>query len=125
MLVDTFKGYEQGASYIIVYDTFGDGLRSLEFGDVDIYHSEDELKEGIIEAYYRIPDCNNDDVSEDKVDRQVIEAMVVCKVVDMNDYAREVVQSYLDKQASEEYQTYLKLREKFDPLTATSTDQKH
>lgn len=109
------KGYEEGASYIIVFDTFGEGLRSIDFGEVDIYHSEEELKDGIIEAYYRIPDCNNEDVSEDKVDRSVIEAMVICKVVDMDDYAREVVQNYLDAQTSEEYQTYLRLKERFDP----------
>lgn len=109
------KGYEEGASYVIVFDTFGEGLRSIDFGEVEIYHSEEELKEGITEAYYRIPDCNDKDVSEDKVDFDVIEAMVICKVVDMADYAKDVVQSYLDEQASEEYQTYLKLKERFDP----------
>lgn len=112
------KGYEEGASYVIVFDTFGEGLRSIDFGEVEIYHSEEELKNGIVEAYYRIPDCNNDvseGVSEDKVDFDVIEAMVICKVVDMADYAKEVVQDYLNKQTSEEYQTYLKLKERFDP----------
>lgn len=106
------KGYEEGASYIIVFDTFGD---AIDLGEVDIYHSEEELKEGIVEAYYRIPDHNNEDVSEDKVDFDVIEDMVICKVVDMADYAKGVVQEYLDKQTSDDYQTYLKLKERFEP----------
>lgn len=109
------KGYEEGASYIIVFDTFGEGLRSIGLGEVDIYHSEEELKNGIVEAYYNIPDHNNEDVSEDKVDFDVIEAMVICKVVGMADYAKNVVQSYLDDQKSEDYRTYLKLKERFDP----------
>jgi hypothetical protein len=109
--------YEQGSSYIVVYDTFGEGLRTISLGDVDIYHSEKELKEGIIETYYQVPDCNDfvDGASEDKVDPNVIEAMVICKVVDMADYAKGVIKDYLDGQKSEDYRKYLELKERFDP----------
>lgn len=109
--------YEPESSYIIVYDTFGEGLRTISLGDVDIYHSEEEFKEGIIETYYQVPDCNDslEGVSEDKVDFDVIEAMVICKVVDMADYAKKVVQGHLDNQRSEDYKKYLELKERFAP----------
>lgn len=107
--------YEPESSYIIVYDTFGEGLRTISPIEVDIYHSEKEFREGIVETYYQVPDCLDEDVSEDKVDPNVIEAMVICKVVDMADYAKGVIQDYLDGQKSEDYKKYLELKERFDP----------
>lgn len=108
-------GYKEGCSYIIVLDTLGDGLRSFDSYGIDIYHSEEELKFGIVESYYKATDILGLD-SEDspKKNKLAIESMVVCEVSNMEGYVIQTVKQHLRKEKDEEYQTYLRLKEKFE-----------
>lgn len=115
--MEDFAKPEEGKSYVIVYDTFGEGLTANpgDFGEVEIFHSKEELDCGIVEAYYRAEDMLNMDVDEDsKVSKLALESVVICEVVNMEGYAREVVTQYMQKERERDYQTYLKLKERFD-----------
>ena len=108
---------EEGKSYVIVYDTFGEGLISGPNGtsDVDIYHSKEELDMGIVDAYHIAENLLDLDVNEDsKVSKLAISSVVICEVLDMGEYAKNVVTQYLDSEREKDYQMYLKLKERFE-----------
>ncbi len=108
---------EDEKSYVIVYDTFGEGLvaNPKMTPEVEIFHNKEELDFGIVEAYYGAEDMLNLDMGDDsKVSKLAIESMVICEVVRMEDYVRSVVEGHLKEEREEDYQTYLKLKERFE-----------
>mgnify|MGYP006270098285 CR=1 FL=1 len=115
---------EEGKSYVIVYDTFGEGLISGSNGtsDVEVFHSKEELDMGIVEAYHVAGDILDLDINDDslellensKVSKLAIESLVICEVLNMGEYAKDVVTQYLDSEREKDYQTYLKLKERFE-----------
>lgn len=124
-IIELVKGFnvsdcskpEEGKSYVIVYDTFGDGLiaNSEMTTEVEIFHSKEEFDCGIVTAYYGAENVLGLDVEEDsKVSKEAIESMVICEVVRMEDYVRSVVEGHLKEEREEDYQTYLKLKERFE-----------
>jgi hypothetical protein len=118
--IEDYNKPQDGKSYIIVYDTFGDGLISDpgRSSEVEIFHSKEELDCGIVTAYYGAEDILDLDEGEDaKVSKLAIQSLVICEAVRMDDYVRGVVEEHLKKEKEEDYQIYLKLKEKFETIS--------
>ena len=101
-------------SYVILLDTMGDGLRTLE-PDIDVY-SEDELEDAIkgvlmelVEEYY------GSDISE-KDFESITDQIVICEIVNKDEMINNMLKEQIKSNNSDEdeYQTYLKLKEKYE-----------
>lgn len=109
--------------YLVFKDTMGDGLETFDSWDgIDICDGEDKLKEVILMAADELIGEEGYEMSEwkkygmeDLIDQIVIVEMDSDeKVLERNKFIRETLENYNKKQNDEEYQTYLKLKEKFE-----------
>lgn len=109
--------------YLVFKDTMGDGLETFDSWDgIDICDGEDELKEVILmaadellgEAGYEMSEWKKYGM-EDLIDQIVIvELDSDEKVLERNKFIRKTLEDCNKKQNDEEYQTYLRLKEKFE-----------
>ena len=110
-------------SYIILRDTFGDGLETISNIGLTVF-DDHELDEGINDAAemiayedgYEDPKSYNDDYK----DLPIEETLVICNLLTNDigsDYIRSVIKKHMDKETKEQYALYLKLKEKFEKDT--------
>ncbi len=105
--------------FVILRDTFGAGLRATQDG-LCVYQNGEELNQGIIRAALDI-------IAEDGLESfsdydmcnpitQLSDAIVILTFYKENssEYVQSVLLDYEKKQNDEEYQQYLKLKEKFE-----------
>jgi len=115
-----FGGTEM--TYIILRDTFGDGLETISNIGLDVIENH-HLNEYICDAaeivaneegYESVSDYNNDrNISMGGT-------LVICEIVgelrgkSVDTYILDVLKEQEEKENSEEYETYLRLKEKFE-----------
>lgn len=108
-------------TYIILRDTFGDGLETISNIGLDVIEDH-QLDEYICDAaeivanedYASVSDYHDDgNISMGKV-------LVICEIVgelkgkSVDTYILDVFKGQEEKQNKEEYELYLKLKEKFE-----------
>ena len=119
-------------SYIILRDTFGDGLETISNIGLEMF-SGDQLGDGIIGAAEIIAEEDGyEDLKsyiDDHKDLLIEETLVICEIKAMiwehcearthtcSDYIRDVIKNHMDKETKEQYALYLKLKEKFEKDT--------
>jgi hypothetical protein len=105
--------------FVILRDTFGAGLRATQ-DDLYVYQNIEELNQGIIRAAL---DIIAEDGIESFIDYDMCnpitplsDAIVVLTFYkgDSSEYVQSVLLDYEKKQNDEEYQQYLRLKEKFE-----------
>ena len=100
-------------TYIILRDTFGDGLETISNIRLDVIENH-QLNEYICDAAEIVA---NEDGSI-----TMGETLVICEIVgelkgkSVDTYILDVLKGQEEKQNSEDYQLYLKLKEKFEEL---------
>lgn len=110
-------------TYIILRDTFGDGLETISNIGVDVI-DEHQLDEYICAAAEIILQEDNqyNSVSDyhDDGNIRMGETLVICEIVKelkgyyVHNYIDEVLKKQEEKENTEEYELYLKLKEKFE-----------
>jgi hypothetical protein len=111
-------------TYIILRDTFGDGLETISNIGVDVIE-EHQLDEYICNAAEILLDEDGWDGVEayDEENIPMSETLVICEVVgelkgkNVDTYIRDVLKEKEQKENTEEYELYLKLKEKFEKDT--------
>jgi len=109
-------------TYIILRDTFGDGLETISNIGVDVIEKH-QLNEYICtwaeivaneEGYETLNTC----IEESTLPME--ETLVICEIVEtikdksVDTYIRDVLKGQEEKQNKEEYELYLKLKKKFE-----------
>jgi len=112
-------------TYIILRDTFGAGLTTFNSSGLELY-SKDQLEEGVVAAAQELLDADGIDsvyeYEEDHAPLVISDAIVICEIMDTidgtyaSDYIRNLIVESKIKQSNEEYELYLKLKEKFGDL---------
>jgi hypothetical protein len=110
-------------TYIILKDTFGNGLTTFNSSKLELY-GKDQLEEGILAAAQDLLDADEVDsvyeYEEEHAPLVIGDAIVICEIVDTIDgtytsnYIRHLIVESKIKQSNEEYELYLKLKEKFE-----------
>jgi hypothetical protein len=110
-------------TYIILRDTFGDGLTTFSSSGLELY-DKDQLEEGILAAAQDLFDEDGVDsvyeYEEEHAPLVISDAIVICEIVDTIDgtYASDYIRNHIVeskiKQSTEDYELYLKLKEKFE-----------
>jgi hypothetical protein len=110
-------------TYIILKDTLGNGLTTFNSSELELY-SKDQLEEGILAAAQDLFDEEGLDsvyeYEEEHAPLVIGDAIVICEIVDTIDgtytsnYIRNIIVENKIKQSTEEYELYLKLKEKFE-----------
>jgi len=101
-------------TYIILRDTFGNGLTTFNSSELELY-SKDQLEEGILAAAQGVYEYE-----EEHAPLVISDAIVICEIMDTidgtyaSDYIRNLIVESKIKQSTEEYELYLKLKEKFE-----------
>lgn len=109
--------------YIILRDTFGDGLETFVDIELDVVRSKEELPVYVNDAF----DCmvSDDENGSEDVDVYDFNEIVICEIldeIDGVDTATWIKQQIIktkkeandEESNDEEYQQYLKLKEKFE-----------
>ena len=108
-------------TYIILRDTFGDGLETISNIGVDVIE-EHQLNEYICAAAEIIlaEDGYESINAYDEENEPMGETLVICEIVgelkgkSVDTYILDVLQQQEEKENTEEYDLYLKLKEKFE-----------
>jgi hypothetical protein len=110
-------------TYIILKDTLGNGLTTFNSSELELY-SKDQLEEGILAAAQDLFDEEGVnsvyEYEEQHASLFISDAIVICEIVDTidgtyaSDYIRHLIVESKIKQSNEEYELYLKLKEKFE-----------
>jgi hypothetical protein len=110
-------------TYIILKDTLGNGLTTFNSSKLGLY-DKDQLEEGILAAAQDLLDADGVDsvyeYEEEYAPLVIGDAIVICEIVDTidgtytSDYIRHLIVESKIKQSNEEYELYLKLKEKFE-----------
>lgn len=108
-------------TYIILRDTFGDGLETISNISVDVIE-EHQLDEYICAAAEIIlaEDGYESINAYDEENEPMGETLVICEILDevkgknVCNYIGDVLQQQEEKENTEEYELYLKLKEKFE-----------
>ena len=108
-------------TYIILRDTFGDGLETIPNIGVDAI-DEHQLNDYIWGAAQTILSEDGystvDEYEEENI--RMFDTLVIFKIVDkfsgefVGKYIQDVLNTQEEKQNKEDYETYLKLKEKFE-----------
>ena len=111
-------------TYIILRDTFGDGLETIYNISLDVIENH-QLNEYICDAAEIVANEEGyESVSDYNEDGSITmgETLVICEIVgelkgkSVDTYILDVLKGQEEKQNSEDYQLYLKLKEKFEEL---------
>lgn len=110
-------------SFIILRDTFGNGLETIPNIGLDVI-AEHQLDDYIYEAAQitLIEDDQYNSISDYHDDGNPFmgEVLVICEIVgelkdkNVDNYIMDVLKNREEKQNKEEYELYLKLKEKFE-----------
>ncbi len=110
-------------TYIILRDTFGAGLTTFNSSGLELY-SKDQLEEGVVAAAQELLDADGIDsvyeYEEEHAPLVISDAIVICEIMDTidgtyaSDYIRNLIVESKIQQSNEEYELYLKLKEKFE-----------
>ena len=108
-------------TYIILRDTFGRGLETISNIGLEVIE-EHQLDEYISAAAEIILDEDGWDGVEayDQENIPMGETLVICKIVEtikdknVDNYILDVLKAQEEKENTEEYELYLKLKEKFE-----------
>jgi threonine dehydratase len=109
-------------TYIILCDTFGNGLETISDIGVDVIEKH-ELNDYICAAADIVANEEGyESVSEYIKESRICmgETLVICEIVEelkgksVDTYILDVLKEQEEKQNSEDYQLYLKLKEKFE-----------
>jgi hypothetical protein len=108
-------------TYIILRDTFGDGLETISNIGVDVIE-EHQLDEYICAAAEIIlaEDGYESIDAYDEENEPMGEILVICKILgevkgkNVSNYIQDVLQQQEENQNKEEYELYLKLKGKFE-----------
>ena len=109
--------------YIILRDTFGRNLEEISKIGLEVIE-EEQLNDYILEAREHILAEEGwdgvDDYENDENNNPMGETLVICEIVDeikgkfVDDYIYDVIREEEEKENTEEYELYLKLKEKFE-----------
>ena len=120
--------------YIILRDTFGDGLEIIPDIGIDVYN-DDELDDAICySARYIVDEDGYEDLNsyiDDHKDVPIEETLVICEIknsvfirtdeeeydIDVRKHIKNVLQEQIKKENEKEYKQYLKLKKKFEKET--------
>lgn len=99
--------------YLVIKDTMGEGLEPFSEG-LDIYDGEDQLKEAILMAADEL--LREEGYGEILLIDQIVivELDTDEKILERQKLIRKTLEDCNKKQNDEEYQTYLRLKEKFE-----------
>ena len=106
-------------TYIILRDTFGDGLETFPDVRLEVIGDKEELSVYVTEAFDFIV-SDDDDCNTDNVDFYDLNEIVICKIlddidgVDTSTWVKEQIIKNKKQVDDEEYQYYLKLKEKVE-----------
>lgn len=111
-------------TYIILRDTFGDGLKTISNIGVDVIeeHQLDEYICAAAEIILTEGGYENID-AHDKENEPMGGILVICEILgevkgkNVRNYIQDVLQQQEKKENTEEYDLYLKLKEKFEKDT--------
>ena len=108
-------------TYIILRNTFGDGLETISNIGVDVIEKH-QLNEYICAAAEIIlaEDGYESMNTYDEENISMSKTLVICEILDevkgknVSNYIEDVLQQQEEKKNTEEYELYLKLKEKFE-----------
>lgn len=110
-------------TYIILCDTFGNGLKPFTSLGLEVY-DKDQLEEVVAAAAQDLLDEDGVnsvyEYEEEHAPLLISDAIVICEIMDTidgtyaSDYIRHIVVESKIKESNEEYELYLKLKEKFE-----------
>ena len=109
-------------TYIILRDTFGDGLETISNIGVDVIEKH-QLNEYICAAAEIIANEEGYETLNTYIEESTLcmgETLVICEILDevkgknVCNYIGDVLQQQEEKENTEEYDLYLKLKEKFE-----------
>ena len=112
-------------TYIILRDTFGDGLETISNIGVDVIE-EHQLNEYICAAAEIIANEEGYETLNTYIEESTLcmgETLVICEIVEtikdksVDTYVLDVLKGQSEKENKEEYELYLKLKEKFEKDT--------
>lgn len=101
--------------YIILYDTYGEGLELIDGLDLDPI-KESELPDSICVAAEEILGQGGISIKEAKIDDFLVNQIVICKLSSRNSVSDLIRSTLVDHQKAEndsEYKEYLRLKEKY------------
>jgi hypothetical protein len=109
-------------TYIILRDTFGDGLTTFSSVELEVY-DKDQLEEAVVAAAQELLDEEGfEDMKEydgDNIMCTISETIVICEIaktigcMNVENYINKVVKQREDTERKERYELYLKLKEEF------------
>jgi hemerythrin-like domain-containing protein len=110
-------------TYIILYDTFGNGLKPFTSLGLEVYN-KDQLEEAVAVAAQDLLDAEACETMEEYDDLQqdvisISNTIVICEITErigcmsVENYIKEVVKQKEDTGRKERYELYLKLKEEF------------
>ena len=111
-------------TYIILRDTFGDGLETISNIGVDVIEKH-ELNDYICDAAEIVANEEGYEDLNTYIEESTLlmeETLVICEIVEtikdksVDTYIKDVLKERLEKENKEEYELYLKLKEKFEKV---------
>ena len=109
-------------TYIILRDTFGDGLETMSNIRLDVIENH-QLNEYICAAAEIVANEEGYEDLNTYIEESTLpmeETLVICEIVEtikdksVDTYIKDVLKGQVEKENKEEYELYLKLKEKFD-----------
>ena len=109
-------------TYIILRDTFGDGLETISNIRLDVIENH-QLNEYICATAEIVANEEGYEDLNTYIEESTLpmeETLVICEIVEtikdksVDTYIKDVLKGQVEKENKEEYELYLKLKEKFD-----------
>jgi len=110
--------------YIVVLDTMGDGLQVIPGIELDIYGGEEQLRDAVLYAADYILGDHGHELHEYKIHERggpkIADQIVILELDDdatiekRNKFIYETLDSQISKTKDDDYEQYLKLKEKFE-----------
>ena len=110
--------------YIVVMDTMGEGLQVIPEFELDIYDGEEQLRDAVLYAADYILGDNGHELHEYKIYERggpkIADQIVILELDDdatiekRNKFIYETLDSQISETKDDDYEQYLKLKEKFE-----------